>query len=133
MMTSAPESAMKSPAAVIQWAYLQVEVAASDFQCACERALLAAKKRATGAGAHQLKSPNRRIVAGTMSTRTKVASIATAIAIPRPIAFTTTTVARVKAAKTATMIAAALVISPPVLSSPSATEWGLSAVRRYSS
>jgi len=55
------------------------------------------------------------------------------MAIPTPIAFTTTMRARAKAAKTATMIAAALVIRLPVRSRPSATLRRLSPVRCHSS
>lgn len=73
------------------------------------------------------------MVAGTMSTRTKVASSATASARPTPIALTTTTRANANAMNAVTMIAAALVISRPLRSRPSATARVVSPVRRYSS
>src|SRR5262249_12261046 len=75
--------------------------------------------RRSARGAHQLAFPKRRMVAGTIRTLTSVASSATAIAIPTPIALTTRIFARAKAAKTATMIAAALVMRLPVCSRPS--------------
>ena len=62
-----------------------------------------------------------------------VASIATAIASPMPIALMITTSARPKAMNTANMIAAAPVISRPVRSSPLATAAVLSPRRTYSS
>ncbi len=55
-------------------------------------------------------APKSRMVAGTIRTRTSVASSATAIAIPTPMALTTRMWARANAANTATMIAAALVM-----------------------
>src|SRR6266540_147555 len=79
-------------------------------------------RRASGPGAHQLRSPRRRIVAGTTRARTSVASIATARAIPRPMALMSTMSASPNAAKTPTMIAAAPVMSRPLFSRPIATE-----------
>jgi len=83
----------------------------------------------SGAGAHQLQLPNSRMVAGTSNNRTSVASIATASAIPKPTARMTTILASVNAANTTIMMAAALVMSPAVFSSPSATASVLSCVR----
>jgi len=80
-----------------------------------------------------LKSPSSRIVAGTTSARTSVASIATASAIPSPMALMMTTSARANAPNTAIMIAAAPVMRRPLFSRPSATARVLSPVRRYSS
>ena len=73
------------------------------------------------------------MTAGTTSARTSVASIATAIASPIPMALMITTSARPKARKTVTMMAAAPVMSRPLRSSPDATAAVLSPVRTYSS
>ena len=85
------------------------------------------------ARAARLVDLEKQVVDGTISTRTSVASSATASAIPTPIAFTNTTSASENAANTATMMAAALVMSRPLFSSPSATDFVLSPVCRYSS
>jgi hypothetical protein len=73
------------------------------------------------AGAHQFQSPISRIVAGTSSPRTIVASIRTARARPNPILLMITMSATMNAPKTTTMIAAAPVITVAVRSSPRAT------------
>ena len=61
------------------------------------------------------------MVAGASSPRTSVASSSTASAIPTPSAFTITISAEAKAALTRMTMAAALVMMPPLRSSPSAT------------
>ena len=71
-----------------------------------------------------------RIVAGTSRTRTIVASMRTAIAMPTPIDLIVIDSARAKAENTVTMISAAPVMTPAVLARPSATEAVLSPVRR---
>ena len=73
------------------------------------------------------------MIDGTMRMRTMVASTAIAIASPTPMALMITTLARANARKTATMIAAAPVISLPLFSRPIATAAWLSPVRLYSS
>ena len=79
-------------------------------------------------GAHQFRCPKSRIVAGTSSARTRVASSAMASAMPTPVAWSTTTLASEKAMNTLTMIAAALVMRPAVVSRPCATAASLSPV-----
>ena len=103
----------------------EVELAVGDVIERCNRA--------RGPGAHQFRSPRSRIVAGTTNARTSVASIATAMAIPRPIALIRTMSAVANAAKTPTMIAAAPVMSRPLRSRPIATAWVLSRSLKYSS
>src|SRR5262249_60615554 len=63
--------------------------------------------RATGPGIHQFHVLIRRMVAGTRSARTTVASRTTAMPIPTPTALMMTESARAKAKKTAAMIAPA--------------------------
>src|ERR1700722_1912504 len=68
---------------------------------------------------HQFQSPPSRNSAGPITIRTSVASINTATANVKPNIFTTSTFPNVKAANTTIMIAAALVIRPPVFATPS--------------
>src|SRR5881296_534903 len=70
-------------------------VKGSDYRTmrACQRAM--------GAGAHQFQRPSKRIVAGTRSMRTMVASTTTAIPMPIPMALITTRSAIAKPKKTA--------------------------------
>ena len=89
--------------------------------------------RRSGFGAHQFTSPKRRMTAGTTSDRTMVASMATAIARPMPMALMITTSARPKAMNTVNMMAAAPVINRPVRSRPLATAAVLLPRRTYSS
>src|SRR5437879_5429440 len=84
-------------------------------------------------GAHQFARPRRRIVAGTTSARTRVASRSTAMVSPMPTDLMITTSASANAMNTPTMIAAAPVMSLPLRSRPIATAPTLSPVRRYSS
>ena len=86
--------------------------------------------RPSGPGAHQFQRPINRIVAGTRRTRTIVASMRTAIAIPTPMLLIVIDSARAKAENTVTMIRAAPVITPAVFDRPSATDAVLSPVRR---
>ena len=65
--------------------------------------------------------PSRTITAGTSRQRTRVASIAIATARPTPNSLTIGSPLRTKLVKTQTMIAAAEVITRPVLASPSIT------------
>ena len=62
-----------------------------------------------------------------------VASRRTAIAMPTPMLLMVIVSASANAAKTATMISAAPVMTPAVLARPSATDAVLSPVRRYAS
>src|SRR6185436_11065050 len=66
--------------------------------------------RPSGPGAHQFHLPISRIVAGTSRTRTIVASMRTAIAMPTPIDLIVIDSARAKAENTVTMISAAPVM-----------------------
>ena len=73
------------------------------------------------------------MVAGTSITRMMVASSSTAAARPNPSSLIGSRRPSANAPNTVTMIAAALVMSPPVCSSPHATASVLSPVFRYSS
>ena len=77
-----------------------------------------ATSRSSQAGIHQFQRPSRRIVAGTSSARTTVASRATAIAIPIPSALISTMSANANEAATTTTISAAEVTIRPLRSSP---------------
>ena len=68
-----------------------------------------------------------------MSIRTSVASMAMAVARPRPNSLTTRSSSSTKLPKTTTMIAAAAVMTRAVAARPSATELTGSPVRSYSS
>ena len=85
------------------------------------------------AGDRQFHLPINLIVAGTTSARTIVASIRIAKARPSPICFNITTDERPNALNTTTIIAAAPVISLPVLCNPFATAKVLSPVLSHSS
>src|SRR5690606_15032600 len=89
--------------------------------------------RRSGAGAHQLARPARRIAAGTRIARITVASASTATATPTPSICTKTTCAVPYAAKERARITPAAVISGPPWRSPAATAVSVSPVRRYSS
>jgi hypothetical protein len=80
-----------------------------------------------------LSRPSSRIVAGTATTRTTVASMRTAAARPNPIALKASSRLPVKAANTTTMISAADVTVRPVRSSPRVTARALEPVRSHSS
>ena len=73
------------------------------------------------------------MVAGTNKPRTMVASSPTARAMPSPSAFTETMPARVNDAAMTTMMAAMLVMIPPVRARPRATASVLSPLAAYSS
>jgi len=75
-----------------------------------------------------LARPSNRIVAGTSSTRTIVASTISATIIPTPISLMNVMPEAVKAPTTITSNSAALVITPPVRCSPPATAALLSPV-----
>ena len=70
---------------------------------------------------------------GTISIRTRVASMAMAVASPRPKSLTTRLSSSTKLPNTTTMMAAAAVITRAVAARPSATELTASPVRSYSS
>src|ERR1700691_6695107 len=72
---------------------------------------------------HQFQSPPSRRSAGPMTIRTSVASISTATAKVNPSILMTRTSPKVNATNTTTIIAAALVIRPPVFATPSAIAW----------
>src|SRR5450432_3477597 len=82
---------------------------------------------------HQFRSPASCRSAGPTTIRTTVASISTAAASVNPSILTTRKLPIVNAAKTAIMIAAALVISPAVLANPSITAALSERPRRLSS
>ena len=90
-------------------------------------------RRRRGAGAHQLKSPARRMKAGTRAPRTRVASMAMATASPTPKSLMNDTPEVAKAKKTAARSRAAAVTMRPLRSRPRATDETLSWVRSYSS
>ena len=77
--------------------------------------------RLSQAGIHQFALPIRRIVAGTMMTRTIVESRKTPTASPMPISLTATTLAVANEPKVPTRISPAAVITPAVFWSPRAT------------
>src|SRR4029077_4964659 len=62
-------------------------------------------------GSHQFQRPSNSIVAGTITSRTMVASMKTAAARPKPINLIERRSATMKLANTHTMIAAAAVIT----------------------
>ena len=80
-----------------------------------------------------MSRPSRRIVAGTATTRTTVASISTAAASPNPMALKASSRLPVNAANTTTMINAAEVTVRPVRSRPRVTACSLDPVRSHSS
>ena len=73
------------------------------------------------------------MVAGTSTTRTMLASMATATARPSPISLRARRSESTKVPKTMTMINAAAVISRAVTARPALTAWALSWVASYSS
>ena len=73
------------------------------------------------------------MVAGTRTMRTSVASIAIAVARPRPSIFSEGTGLATKLRKTAIMMSAAEVMIRPVPARPRATDSALSPVAAYSS
>ena len=79
------------------------------------------QKRTSGAGAHQFQRPSSRIVAGTSSARTIVASMTTATASPTPIIWMKLMPLVAKAPTTTTKSSAALVMMRPVRCSPRET------------
>ncbi len=83
--------------------------------------LMRGTTRSIQRGNHQARLPSRTITAGTSRQRTRVESIAIATARPTPNSFTTGSPLRTKLVKTQTMIAAAEVMTRPVLASPSTT------------
>src|SRR5439155_13653363 len=88
-------------------------------------------RRCSAAGDHQFHLPSNRIVAGTSSARTRVASSRIAMAVPKPSALIRMMSAAMNEPETRTMIAAALVITPPLRCRPCATLAWLSPVSRY--
>src|SRR5579862_3121446 len=87
----------------------------------------------TKRGAHQFQSPSSRMVAGTSSARTMVASTATATATPSPSALISTMSAVTNDRLTQTTISAALVMILPLRCRPSATDRALSPLVAYAS
>ena len=87
-----------------------------------------ARKRSSDAGIHQFQRPSSRIVDGTSSARTTVASKATAIATPSPSALIRTMSAKANDPATTTTISAAEVTIRPLRSRPRATASVLSPV-----
>ena len=73
------------------------------------------------------------MVAGTSTMRTTVASTRIAVARPTPMSLRKTSSPRAKARKTATMMAAAAVMTRAVCGQPVGHRAALSPVRRYSS
>jgi hypothetical protein len=92
-----------------------------------------ATNRSSEAGIHQFQRPRRRIVAGTRSARTMVASRATAMAMPTPRALIRTMSAKAKEPATTTTIRAAEVTIRPLRSRPAATAVWLSPPRSQTS
>src|ERR1035441_5035142 len=82
----------------------------------------------SGPGAHQFASPTRRMVAGTSSIRTRVASRMRATIMPTPIILMNVMLDRENAPITITSSSAALVMTPPVRCRPLAMEAVLSPV-----
>ncbi len=87
-----------------------------------------AYSRRSGPGAHQLARPSSRMVAGTSSTRTIVASTIRATIMPTPISLMNVMPEAENAPTTMTSSRAALVITPPVRWRPLATAAVLSPV-----
>ena len=77
------------------------------------------RQRSSRAGIHQFQWPSSRMVAGTSSARTTVASSATAIATPRPSALIRTISANANEDATTTTMMAAEVTIRPLRSRPS--------------
>src|SRR5918994_5350026 len=75
-------------------------------------------RRSSQGGNHQFQWPRSCIAAGTRMMRISVASISTAAASENPSVLTSVSRAKVNAAKTLTMIAAAAVITAPVRCNP---------------
>ena len=86
-----------------------------------ERAVGWPRSAPGSAGIHQFHWPRSRMVAGTRSARTTVASSATAIAIPTPSALISTMSAKANDPATRTTIRAAEVTMRPLRSRPRAT------------
>src|SRR5262249_26228126 len=82
-------------------------------------------------GNHQFRSPSSSMLAGTSTMRTIVASTSTAAARPKPTSCTTRRSAVRKLPNTATMIAAAAVMTLAVDDRPSTTAVVLSPVLSY--
>jgi hypothetical protein len=82
----------------------------------------------SGLGRYQLHRPSRRMAAGTSTERTRVASISTATARPKPVCCSSTSWPAANPANTATMITAAPVMIPPVVRRPNDTASRLSSV-----
>ena len=91
------------------------------------------RSRPSQRGSHQFARPSRCITDGTSSIRTTVASMKIADAMPTPITLRTTSGLGMNAANTATMIAAAAVMTRPVPASPSRMARWLSPVRSHAS
>jgi hypothetical protein len=79
------------------------------------------RARSSQRGIHQFARPISCITAGTSTIRTTVASTKIAVAMPTPMSLRKVSGLRTKAMNTATMIAAAAVITRAVLARPSAT------------
>ena len=98
-----------------------------------ENLVMGGLRRRSGAGAHQLALPARRMNAGTRTARMRVASRMTARARPSPNSLMKVTWEVAKARKTTASKAAAAVTMRPVRSSPRATDDTLSPEASYSS
>ena len=92
-----------------------------------------AYSRRSGPGAHQLARPSSRMVAGTSSIRTTVASTTIAMIIATPIILMNVMPDSENAPITTSISSAALVMMPPVRCRPVATAAVLSPVRSYCS
>ena len=90
-------------------------------------------RRSTGAGSHQLALPKRCIKDGTSTVRRMKASMKTATARPMPNSAMTRCPPNTNATNTPIMIAAAAVITRPVVACPVMIEWRLSCVCTHSS
>src|SRR5215217_170112 len=93
----------------------------------------AGSSRCNGDGSHQFQSPSSRMVDGTSSARTTVASRNTASAIPKPSALIKTTSAVTNDPATTTTSSAAEVMIRPDRCNPTATACELFPLRSHSS
>ena len=85
------------------------------------------------AGSHQLAFLKRCIIDGTSTVRNTKASSSTAPASPMPNSAITRWPPKTNARNTLIMIAAAAVMTRPVVACPTMTEWRLSRVCTHSS
>ena len=115
------DEALRSRAAVAAAACCAVRAAARLALAAASPRRSRACRRASGRGAHQLRSPSSFISAGTSSARTIVASIRTATAAPTPSCLMKTICDVANAPSATTSSSAAAVTMRPVRWRPSAT------------